>query len=423
MLDQVRPADTVVQLAPHQVQALKSETRFDVRVWARRSGKTYYTIVRQLMRIEEQGQGDWQSFYFAPTRTQAKQIAWPYLSRFKEPLGAELNIAELKFTIPGKGFLQLMNGEQFDRARGLYMDDVTLDEAADIPRAAYTEVISPAISDRQGRMTVMGTPRGRLNLLYDLWELAGGDDPDWSRSLLNWEQAGMVKPEEVERNRRQQSEAQFKQEWECSWDGATPGAYWADVMGRADLEGRVTSVKEDKGLRTVAALDLGHHDLMPVIWAQMAGTQCRVVRCKTYQFTSIPDLVRDWRNEGFRVDRLIVPHDAKVTDLSSGKTRLQTFYDLGLSDVVVAPKLHLDEGIELTRQFLEHCIFDREETRHLREGLSQYRSEFDEIRGVHRVTPIHDAASHYADAMRYLATGDKELEGWGGPRRQFRGAV
>jgi hypothetical protein len=232
----------------------------------------------------------------------------------------------------------------------------------------------------------------------------------------------MVDREEIERNRRQQSKEQFAQEWLCSFEGATPGAYYGDVMSRADAEGRVTTVKESKGLQTIAALDLGHHDLMPVVFAQTVGTQTHVIRCKTYQFTSLPDMVQDWRNNGFRVDRLIVPHDARVTDLTSGKTRLQTFYDLGIEDVVVAPKLKLDEGIEQTRQFLETCVFDREETKHLREGLAMYRSEYDPLKGVYRVTPVHDAASHFSDAFRYLATGDRNLTAWGGARAAFGGA-
>jgi len=122
-------------------------------------------------------------------------------------------------------------------------------------------------------------------------------------------------------------------------------------------------------------------------------------------------------------DRLIAPHDINVTELGSGKTRLEVLRGFGL-DVVVAPKLSLAEGIEQTRQFLKRCWFDRENTAFLREGLAQYRSEYDAMRGVHRLTPIHDQASHYADAMRYLATGDRNLYAYGqSVQPAFKGVV
>lgn len=413
--------DYEVRLAPHQLEAWPDESRFDVRVWHRRAGKSYFTILRQLTRLVEHGKGDWQAFYVAPTRTQAKQIAWPYVQLFSQYLGGELNIAELKCQIPNKGFLQLANGEQYDRLRGLYADDVTLDEAADIPEAAWTEVISPMISDRKGRFTAMGTPRGKLNLLWKLWDRAG-HDPEWRRSLLGYDQTNMVDPGEIERNRAQQSEAQFAQEWECSWEGATPGAYFGKEMSRASAEGRVTQVRYDSALPVIASLDLGHHDLMPVIFSQEAGTELRILGCRTYQFTSLPDMVRDLRSLEWPIDRMIVPHDAQVRELGSGQTRTEVLTQLGL-EVSIAPKLPLGEGIEQTRRVLEHCWFNADTTEHLREGLAQYRSEYDELRGVHRLTPLHDQASHYADAMRYLATGDRATMASWGPRRTFKGTI
>ena len=39
------------------------------------------------------------------------------------------------------------------------------------------------------------------------------------------------------------------------------------------------------------------------------------------------------------------------------------------------------------------------------EGLVQYRSEWDNLKGVQVKTPVPDWASHYADSFRYLAIG------------------
>ena len=57
------------------MQAYRSETRFEVRVWHRRAGKTFYTIGRQLARALETEKKDWRAFYLAPTRVQASMRA------------------------------------------------------------------------------------------------------------------------------------------------------------------------------------------------------------------------------------------------------------------------------------------------------------------------------------------------------------
>jgi phage terminase large subunit len=194
----------------------------------------------------------------------------------------------------------------------------------------------------------------------------------------------------------------------CSFDGATPGAFWGKVMSELDAKGRITTIERDPNSPLIAALDLGHSDLMPVIFMQEIGNQPRILGCETYQFTSIPDMVRDWQAKGLAPDRLILPHDAKVTELGTGQTRQQVFRNLGVANVL-APNVGLMDGIEQARTFLNRCWFNRESTTWLREALSQYRSEYDEIRGVHRLTPIHDQASHYADAFRYLAVGNRDM--------------
>lgn len=244
-----------------------------------------------------------------------------------------------------------------------------------------------------------------MNLLHQVYEHAGGDDPEWSRSRLTWRDTGALRESEIQRNRRAMSEAQFRQEFECSFDGALPGAFYQREMEQLEETGRVTSVRHDPRLPVVAALDLGHRDLMPVIWTQRAGTETRILACRAYQFTSIPDMVRDWRSLPWPTDRVILPHDARVRELGSGQTREETFSSLGV-ETTIAPNQAIDEGIEAVRVLLGSCVFDRDETRTLREALSSYRSELDEVRGVYKITPLHDWASHYADAMRYLAIGD-----------------
>ena len=64
----------VINLRPHQQASFDSATRFEVRVWHRRAGKTFYTVAMMLKRALQATVPDWRAFYLAPTQIQTKTI-------------------------------------------------------------------------------------------------------------------------------------------------------------------------------------------------------------------------------------------------------------------------------------------------------------------------------------------------------------
>ena len=97
-----------------------------------------------------------------------------------------------------------------------------------------------------------------------------------------------------------------------------------------------------------------------------------------------------------------VPHDARVKELGTGRTRLEVMIEHGLNPQVV-PMMSKMDGIQAVRQTLPRCVFSDK----CEEGLSaleQYRREWDDERKTFRDHEVHDWTSHYADAFRYLAS-------------------
>lgn len=402
-------SDTTINLRfllrQHQLDAFNNETRFETRVWHRRAGKTFYSIGRKLARAMLTERKDYQAFYLAPTRVQAKNIAWAYLTRWVRAMEVEPNESELKVILPNGAKIQILGAEQYDSLRGLWIDDASLDESALIPSAAWTQVISPALADRKGRATFMGTPMGRMNLLYDMWEEGGVDDPEWSRSRLTYMDTNCLDPKEVARMRRTMTEAEFNQELMCSWDAAMPGSYWGKEMSRADEEGRITEVRYRSGLPVYVALDLGiSQGAMPVVYFQLVGTEIHFLEHETFEGTSIPDLVKHWHTKPWPIKEVILPHDRKVRELGTGKTREEVFTECGCT-IRPAPELGVDEGIAQVTHMLPHCWWNRDTTKPMREAMVAFRSEYDEVRRIHRLTPVHDWAKHIADAVRYAVIG------------------
>ena len=381
----------------------------------RRAGKSVYCVAK-LMEEASNAPGSAQFHYVGPSIKQTKAIAWRYAQDMARTIpGTKLNQADLKVTFPSKATLELLGVENIDSLRGRYSDGIVLDEAQLMPVSHWTYVIRPLLADRQGWAFVTGTPAGKHNLLGWAYE-----QPNFYTRLLRYDETGALPASEIEDMRHGMSAEAWSQEMECSFTAALQGAYYAELLRNMVAEGRYTDVRYDEALPVVAALDLGHRDLMPVVFAQEVGTETRIIGHKTYQFTSLPDMLTDWRSLPFPVDRVILPHDARVRELGSGKTRQEVFEGRGYQ-TVIAPNQSLLEGIEGVRLFLPHVWIDQSSCALLFEALSGYRSEYKEDRGVFSVTPLHSWESHHADAFRYLALGDRNVNTWAAGPRDTRG--
>ncbi|MDS9470287.1 hypothetical protein RGQ15_22330, partial [Paracoccus sp. MBLB3053] len=131
-----------------------------------------------------------------------------------------------------------------------------------------------------------------------------------------------------------------------------------------------------------------------------------------WERTSIPEMLEDWRDLPFKVDSVILPHDAEVRELGSGQTRREIFEARGLATYLV-PNQSVHEGINQVRELLPKVWMDSEGCKMLREALAAYRADYDEVKRVYHTRPLHDWSSHWADALRYLALGRDMVQPWG----------
>ena len=102
------------------------------------------------------------------------------------------------------------------------------------------------------------------------------------------------------------------------------------------------------------------------------------------------------------------PHDIAVRELGSGVSRLETARKLGIN-FLITPSLTIEDGIDAARQLLSTCWFDQVKTEYGIKCLRNYRREFNPKMDEFKPTPVHDWASHGADAFRYLAINVKNM--------------
>jgi phage terminase large subunit-like protein len=148
--------------------------RFACIVAHRRAGKTV-ACVHDLQRGALTSQNLRPRFaYLSPFLRQSKQVAWDYLRNAmtaSRALGASVHETELRVDYPNGGQVRLFGADNPDALRGIYLDGVVLDEYADMDPRVWSEIIRPALADRQGWAVFIGTPKGR-NAFFDLWRRA-----------------------------------------------------------------------------------------------------------------------------------------------------------------------------------------------------------------------------------------------------------
>lgn len=397
-----------IPYSPRRVFMPYHETsrRWSVIVAHRRAGKTMATINRLVRTALTCPKPEPRTAYIAPLLKQSKDVAWSYLKRFSLVIpGADANESELRVDLPNGGRVRLYGADNPDGMRGIYLDDCVLDEFADMRPSVLPEIIRPALSDRRGALTAIGTPKGH-NDFYKLWKLAQ-DDPDWFALMLKASQTGLVAQEELGSARKLMSPEQYEQEYECSFEAAILGAYWGKEMAQAENDGRIGSVPVDMDRPVHVAWDLGVRDATALWFFQILSGGLHVVDFYEATGAGLDHYAKIIRGKGYIQGVDYVPHDAKVKEWGSGRTRIEQMEALGLNPQIV-PQHGLMDGIGAVRETLARCRFDRVRCADGIEALKQYRADYDETLKVLKPVPRHDWASHAADAFRYLAMGWQE---------------
>lgn len=385
------------------------EQRWACLVAHRRAGKTVACIMELVDKALRCSKPNPRFAYIAPLFTQAKDVAWTYLKQYTGPIpGVSHNESELRVDLPNGARVRLYGADNYDRLRGLYLDGVILDEAADMDPRAWSEVIRPALSDRKGWAVFIGTPKGR-NSFYEImygseqWPGAVKDD-DWFALTLKVSETKLVSEDELADARKVMTPEQYEQEYECSFDAAIIGAYYGREMAELDRQKRIRSVPWEPSLPVYTAWDLGLDDATAIWFVQAAGSEIRVIDYYETNNTSLTEVSRVLRNDKpYMYGEHYLPHDAEIRELMTAKSRKESLEALGIRPITVASRQSVEEGINAARQMLPKCVFDADKCSRGIEALKQYRREWDEKRKTFKTQPFHDWTSHGADAFRYLA--------------------
>lgn len=307
---------------PEVHKALETH-RFIVLVAHRRFGKTVLSInhlIKQaLLCKKERGM----YAYVGPFRTQAKVVAWDYLKHYSAPIpGRKVNEGELSISLLSGATIRVFGADNPDALRGLYFDGIILDEVAQMKPEVWSEIVQPALTDRQGWALFIGTPKG-INLFSDLYEQAAErqarGDSNWLALSFPVTETNALPEAEVARLREELSDNVFRQEMLCDFSASSDNVLIlidevnAAIKAQVDLElqrnwpivvgvdvarfgGDSTVFFARRGLYAYEPVILNHlsnTDVAHRLMAYIAEVKPAYVCIDQGQGTGVIDLVRD----------------------------------------------------------------------------------------------------------------------------------
>jgi hypothetical protein len=253
----------MIKLKPPQWEVFLCDKRFRVLVAGRRFGKTYLAFVELCQAAWGPGRLVW---FVGPNLRQAKRICWPALKKMTRPYWAcPPNETDLRIELTCGGTICVRGAENYDSLRGDGLNFVVLDEFASMAPQVWTEVLRPALADRQGGALFIGTPQG-FNHFRELVESAEGR-PDWKVFRFTTAEGCNVPAEEIESATHDLDERTYRQEFLGSFENLGVGrAYHA-----FDREHNVQELTFSRRGPLIWALDFNRNPLSSVLLQSYGG--------------------------------------------------------------------------------------------------------------------------------------------------------
>ena len=390
---------------------IQTKKRWLTLVVHRRAGKTVAAVQRIIIcAITHKRKGmktaPLRYAYIAPTRDQAKDIAWQYFKDFTAGIpGVVVNESELKITLPNGAQIRLYSGENYERMRGLYFDGVVSDEDDDIPPGAFTFVILPCLIDYDGWHCRTGTPKGKASLYKAINK--GRKNDKYFTLLLKASESGLIAKESLDAIREEIGEDAYAQEMECDFNVARPGAIYATEITEARKRNRIHDFEVDDAHLVHTTWDLGNPENTVCIYWQKVGLTYRVIDCDFDLRLKTGERVAHMLNKGYSYGQHMLPHDGKTRGSDNmnfqGKLR-----EAGLKNVEILDNAGFNAEDRRIRSM--HDLFSqihfRAETVDVEggliEALENYHNKEEKSSGKTTNVVVHDWCSHFADAFGYF---------------------
>lgn len=414
------------------MRALDSGFDRAVTVWHRRAGKdkTLFNIIikKALERV-----GTY--YYFFPEFAQGRRVIWDGIDndgfKFLDHIPKELivkpnglNRTDMKISLVNGSIIQIIGTDKFDKIRGSNPIGCVFSEFAFQNPKAW-DIVRPILKLNGGWAVFNSTPFGK-NHFYKLYEMGKGNDR-WFTDLVTADDSKdengnrYVTDEMIQEERDEgYSEDMIQQEYYCDFTANAQGFYYLKYIEQAFEEGRIGNIPHEANIAVDTWWDIGVSDSTAIWFTQTVGRTIHVIDFYQHNSVGVEHYAKHLQTLPYVYGTHHFPHDMSHTEFGTGRSRLESAEGLfGTQNLDVLPKLSREDGINAVRLILPKCYFDAEKCEKGIEALQNYHRQWDDKLQEFKNQPVHDWASHPADAFRYFAIGLTMPRDRRGPKSDF----
>ena len=367
--------------------------RFVVAALSRRQGKTYIAnIIGQLTALVP----NTNVLIMSPNYS-LSQISFELQRQLIKKFDLEVqrdNAKDKVIELTNGSTIRMGSVNQVDSTVGRSYDLIIFDEAAlgDGGMDAFNVALRPTLDKPNSKCIFISTPRGRNNWFSEFYQRGFNDEYDnWVSIRATYHENPRVSQKDIDEARHAMSKAEFSQEYLADFN-TFEGQVWDFNYEKcvADLSQLSTD-----GMDVIAGLDVGYRD--PTAFCVIA-----------YDWDSELYYVID---EYLHAERTTEEHAAVIQEMIEGydidavyidSAAQQMRYDLAQNydiSTINATKSVLD-GISAVDAIIDNdrLIVDQRCT-HTLMALDQY--QWNPNPNLITEKPLHNSASHMADALRY----------------------
>lgn len=394
-------------------------------IWHRRSGKDDIAL-NWAAKAAHLRVGEY--WHMLPEASQARKAIWDAVSphtgtrRIDQafPVESRANTRKNDMVIEFKNgsLWRVVGSDNYDSLLGSTPAGIVFSEWALADPNAWA-FLRPILVENNGWALFITTPRGS-NHAAKTYNLAR-NDPTWFAQVLSAKDTGVFTAAQLENELKEyqndygkdEGEAFFEQEYNCSFEAALVGSYYGSYLNRAVKEGRIGKVPIDRSVLVHTGWDLGVSDSTGIWFIQRAGREYRLVDYYEAAGVGLDEYARvldEKRAEHRWVYGMhYFPHDMAVRELSNGgRSRADTMKNLGYRPIIVSQSSVMD-GVNATRKLLDQCWIDETRCERGLNALRNYRREWDERLKMFRDNPLHDWACVTEETLVLTRNGTQRI--------------
>jgi len=258
-------------------KALESGRKRLALAWHRRSGKDelalHWAAVSAMARV-----GSY--WHMLPQANQSRKAVWDAVNShtgrrriddaFPEEIRESTREQDMFIRFKNGSTWQVVGSDNYNSLVGSPPVGVVFSEYALADPNAWA-FLRPILAENGGWAMFISTPRGR-NHFGRMIQFAR-TDPEWVCQVLTVEDTKAISAEIVAQERKElriergekEADSIIAQEYFCDFDAGVPGAYWAELIAKAERDGRIGNFPAMPHFPVGTAWDIGVGD-STIIW-------------------------------------------------------------------------------------------------------------------------------------------------------------